>query len=430
MFLHRRTLLAAVPVATAVALGACSSGRDAGDETVPLRIAWWGSDSRAAATQRALDLYAAEHPGVTLRGEPTSFTGYFDKLATQTAAKDAPDVVQMQYLYLAEYARRGALVALDEYDPAPLDLARYDAVIEKQGVIEGKRYALPSGANTQMVAVAPEVLAKAEIEVPAATWTWQDFETAAQAVVDSGAARYAANDFTTADWVFDFWLTQRGGTFYTEDGALGFTESDLAEFWSWGAGLRDRGWLPPMSLTVESEDLPLHPIAKGTGAFDFGYSAQLAGLTSASGRELTPLPFPSGAAPAQYIIGTGLAWVITSSSSNPQAAAELIAFLTGDAEAATAQGLERGAPLTAEGRAAVGEGAEGVTATTLEFTEAVLASPLAADSVFYNRPPIGASAVTALFTTGAQEIGFGRKTASEAAKVFRAGAEAEIARQG
>ncbi len=418
--------IAALSFLVVMATAACSTAADE-PSSPTLRITWWGSDSRTAATQAALDLYSVRHPEVTFVVEPASFSGYFDRLGTQVAAREAPDIVQMQYLYLNEYAQRGALVELDQYRPKPLDLSLFDKVIGNQGVIGGTRYAVPAGANTQTVLTSTEAFRKAGVAVPGADWTWDDFEDMADKLVSSGVVDHASGDFTPLDWVFDYWLTQRGGTFYTEDGELGFTAEQLAEFWSWGVDLREKGYLPPMTVTAEVGDLETYPVATGTAAMDFIYSAQITGFDGLIDGGVEPVPFPSDGLPAQYVIGTGMAWVISTNSRHPELAADVIAFLTSDPEAIALQGMERGAPLTGQGRATLAKDATGATARTISFTEEVLARPTVPDSVFYNRPPLGANQVSGLFTSNAQLVGFAKLSPEAAAREFVAAASKELA---
>lgn len=409
------------------AVAGCTSGDRPGSAEAPtLRITWWGSDSRTAATQAALDLYTERHPEVTFVVEPASFSGYFDRLGTQVAAQDAPGIVQMQYLYLTEYAQRGSLVPLDQFSPAPINLDLYDKVIGNQGVIGGTRYAVPAGANTQTVLTSTEAFRKAGVELPGADWTWDDFEEIAEKLVASGVVDHAAGDFTHLDWVFDYWLSQHGGTFYSEDGRLGFSAEQLAEYWAWGEELRAKKYLPPMTVTAEVGDLETYPVATGAAAMDFIYSAQITGFDGLIPSGVEPVPFPTGDQPAQYVVGTGMAWVVMANSEYPELAADVIAFLTSDPEAIALQGMERGAPLTGQGRDELAKDATGATARTISFTEEVLGRPTAPDSVFYNRPPLGASQVSGLFTTHAQLVGFGKLSAEAAARDFIAAATKEL----
>ncbi|MNB80104.1 putative ABC transporter substrate-binding protein YesO [compost metagenome] len=64
-------------------------------EPVKLRIMWWGSQPRHEATLAALDLYTKNNPNVTFEPEYSGMDGYLDKLSTRAAAKNAPDIVQL-----------------------------------------------------------------------------------------------------------------------------------------------------------------------------------------------------------------------------------------------------------------------------------------------------------------------------------------------
>lgn len=77
-----------------------------------MRAVWWGNAQRTATTEEALAAFTTAHPGTTVASEPTEWGGYWDKLATQLAAHDAPDLVQMDEKYLLEYVQRGALASL------------------------------------------------------------------------------------------------------------------------------------------------------------------------------------------------------------------------------------------------------------------------------------------------------------------------------
>jgi multiple sugar transport system substrate-binding protein len=84
------------------------SGKDnstvAGQTPVKLRILWWGSQARHDVTLKVLDLYTVKHPNVTFEPEYQGFDGYLDKLSTQAAAKNAPDVFQMDAAWFNDWA--------------------------------------------------------------------------------------------------------------------------------------------------------------------------------------------------------------------------------------------------------------------------------------------------------------------------------------
>lgn len=78
-------------------------GVAAAQDPVTIRFTWWGNPDRDARTNQMVQLFMEAHPWITVVTEPTVFDGYFDKLATSTAAGDAPDVITMGGTYPTEY---------------------------------------------------------------------------------------------------------------------------------------------------------------------------------------------------------------------------------------------------------------------------------------------------------------------------------------
>ncbi len=79
-----------------------SSSKSDGDQ-VELRMVWWGSQDRHDRTLKVIDQYMEENPHVTISPEFTGWDGYWEKMATQAAGGNLPDIVQMDYKYLSEY---------------------------------------------------------------------------------------------------------------------------------------------------------------------------------------------------------------------------------------------------------------------------------------------------------------------------------------
>ena len=115
--LSRRALMgSAFGAALAAGLGGfagCSSGSSGSSgSTGPLRFTFWGPNFYQQFTKEMVDAFTSSS-GVPVSVEPAEWSGYWDKLATQTAANDSPDVINMDGKYLAEYAGRGALADLE-----------------------------------------------------------------------------------------------------------------------------------------------------------------------------------------------------------------------------------------------------------------------------------------------------------------------------
>jgi hypothetical protein len=93
-----------------------------------LRFAWWGGGSRHAATLKALRLFEQRHPGVRVKAEYMGFNGYLERLTTQIAGRSEPDLMQINWAWMAMFSKRGtgfadlrphrALLPLDQFSPA------------------------------------------------------------------------------------------------------------------------------------------------------------------------------------------------------------------------------------------------------------------------------------------------------------------------
>ena len=160
--------------ATTIGLTGCAPGSnnssggggDAG--TADLAFTWWGNDVRNKNTTAAIEAYTKANPGVKIAPQPGEWSSYWDKLATQVAGNTAPDVIQMDMAYIAEYGNRQALLDLSGVDTSKFIEGTVDS-----GKINDTLYGINAGINCLVVLVNPKVFEKANMDVPDdKTWTW------------------------------------------------------------------------------------------------------------------------------------------------------------------------------------------------------------------------------------------------------------------
>ena len=166
MKLTRRTFIVAAG-AGAVA-GSLSSLSLA--QGVRLRAYWWGNPDRDRRTKAMLDAYAKKS-GTQIAAESLGWNDYWTKLATQTAGGNAPDLIQMDYRYLFEYARRGTLLPLDKLLPLP-DFSPQE---KDGGKVDGKLYGVNLGSNSKALVYDVATLAKVGVSAIDPAWNWDDF---------------------------------------------------------------------------------------------------------------------------------------------------------------------------------------------------------------------------------------------------------------
>ena len=113
--LRRRLLTALAGAPVLAGLGACTGADDSSAETerIQLSVFWWGGQRRAELTEQALRLDSQRNPRVTFQVTWQGEAGYYERLATEASAGNAPDLFQIDDTYLTEYARRGILLNLE-----------------------------------------------------------------------------------------------------------------------------------------------------------------------------------------------------------------------------------------------------------------------------------------------------------------------------
>ena len=75
--------------------GDSSAATEADKSPVTLNIAWWGSQTRNTYTQKLLDMYHQKYPNVSFTGTPSGYDSYEQKLSTQAAGNELPDLMSV-----------------------------------------------------------------------------------------------------------------------------------------------------------------------------------------------------------------------------------------------------------------------------------------------------------------------------------------------
>lgn len=142
----------------------CGKGEaTAADGTVTLGFAWWGNEFLNAQTNEATAAFEAANAGVKIDPRPGDWASYWDKLATVTAGKDSPDIIQMDQKYIAEYGGRGALADLSTLG---VDVSGLDPEALATGKYDGRQYGFSTGQNALVVMANTAVFKEAGVELP------------------------------------------------------------------------------------------------------------------------------------------------------------------------------------------------------------------------------------------------------------------------
>ena len=415
--------------AVGVLAGCGTGGGKNADGSVTLRFTWWGNDVRNKQTQQVVDAFQAAHPNIKIQAEPGVWSGYWDKLATQTAANDAPDIIQMDLAYIAEYGGRGALLDLSKQKG--LDLSSFDQNTLAAGQYNNKLYGISTGQNALAVFANVKVFQAAGVPIPDDTkWTWDDYLKTAQALAagasKDGATNYGASLGLT-DQNLSIWLRQRGEQLYTADGQTGFTVDGVASYIAFQKKLLDSKAAPPASVAQEDIGAAVEQTLAATNktGMSFWWTNQLGALTKATGSDIKLLRVPSQNGTAK---GDGLFykpsmyWSASSRTKHPDEVATFIDYLVNSTDVAKVITTERGFSTSPKIQDAIKPLLTPTDKSALDYLTAIKPELGQAPAV----PPVGTSKVADALGRRVTDVLFGRADAQSAAAAFKNDADTLI----
>jgi multiple sugar transport system substrate-binding protein len=424
MAINRRQFLLAAgglaAAATSGGLAACAPGSVGGGGggqggTVNMALAFWGNPTRNKNTQDEIDAYMKANPKVKITGQPGEFQTYWNKLATQTAGGTAPDIIQMDMAYIADYGSRGALLDLGK-----VDVSKFVEGTVDSGKIGGKLVGVNAGINSALIFANPKVFEKAKVDLPDdKTWTWDQMMEVGAEVASKASVPFGIAALMGSDALFGTFVRQHGKELFTESG-LGF---DAAEAQAWYdlmlKGQKAKALGSPAQVSEESaKPLDQSAIVLGNAAMMYYNSNQLEAVDAAAGgQQMKMLRGPSltgKATDRKTWYKASMLWSASAKTKNPDAAIAWINWFANSPDAAAIDKAERGIPPNSEILAGVQSKlspAQQVVAKYIsDIKSEVGATPIAP-------PPGGGTLGTVLFRYGT-DVFFGRASTADAAKKF------------
>jgi pectin-derived oligosaccharide transport system substrate-binding protein len=413
--MNRRQILTAGGAAAGLALAGAPRPLWAQDNR--LRMFWWGSKDRADRTSTVNRLYEAAHPEVKITGENLGWPDYWPRLATQTAGRNAPDLIQMDYRYIVEYARRGALLPLDEYMPSILKIDDFGGPSIDCGRVDGKLYGINLGNNSTAFVYDAEAVKQLGVEVPSWDWSWTQWADWSLAVAQKKPGYWGMQDAGGVEPSLDCWTRQRGKSLYTAEGRLGFDVKDMEDWFGFWHGLRQKGAVPPADVQALDKNAPESSmLALGRAAAISTNSNQLVAHQALVKSKLDMTLQPSGgpgAKPGQYLKPSML-WSISARSTVAEQAVRVVNYYVTDPEAGKALGVERGVPASKALRDVVGPTLDAQNKIALDYIAFITdkVGPLPPSA------PKGAGEISFLLKRVNEQVGFEQASPADGAKQF------------
>jgi multiple sugar transport system substrate-binding protein len=314
-------------------------------EPVKLRMAWWGGEARAKKYNQALDLYESKNAAKITR-ETAEFNPYWEKMNTQMAGGNPPDLINM-HSQVTQFLHRNVLVPLDSYvSSGTLNLKDVEQWEIDTGKFNGKIMMVSYGVTTPAVFYNTELFKKAGVEAPKSGWTWEDFSKTATNI-SKALDKQAWGTTDQGAWAgsFEIAMLQRGKPLFTKEGKLGVTKEDVAAHWKMWEDLRKSGGAPPAERSAEDTGVQADSmLAKSKAAMHIINANQLQIYQGYNKDKLALVRVPNGPQPAYATVGTY--YSIAQKSAAPDETAKLLNFLVNDPDVAKIFLAEYGPPAS------------------------------------------------------------------------------------
>lgn len=362
---NRWLLAVLVTLATATLAFASGQAEASGDsaageaeEEIVLRFSWWGGETRHNAYLEALDLFMERNPDITVEAEFSGWNGYIDKLRTQMAAGEQPDVFNAGLDGPWGVLPRNGFMPIDEYGTIQTDQLSDSQL--SQLTIEGNLLGLPLNSQVRSgYLINKSLLDDLGIDLPDYRWTWEDFANLANEIYEkSDGETYGVLDeaggITYGSHGKRLWMISHFNNAIMDEEGVPLTTDQLREYYSWWTDLRESGGASSAEITVGADANQNSPILDrqvGMIALALGSYARFESNTD---DQLVLVPPPQG----EYNnneLATGTMTAMSSTTEHPEAAARLIDFLINDVDAGLIMRTEVGIPSNAERRAALVE---------------------------------------------------------------------------
>lgn len=338
---------------TTQAASAAQSGVTGGSAS--MTFAWWGNQVRNEETQNAIDTYVKANPGVSIDGQFSQWADYWQKLATASAGNSLPDVIQMDYAYLNQYAGSGLLYDLSEFTKdGTIDTSKWNQSMVNSGTVDGKLYAVCAGINAPCMIYDKAITDAAGVTIKD-NMTLDEFVQAAKTIYEKTG--YKTNvEYGEATGVFTTWLRSDGVVFFTDDGVQA-SKDQLTEYYKIYEDGMTNGWMvsPEIFAELTIGTVEQDPLVYGTSPEARSWCAWKTSNMYVSylnvaqeGQELLMTTQPSKDPKKSNYLKPGQFFSVSRDAKDPKASAQFLGWLINSSEANECLKGERGIPLNSD----------------------------------------------------------------------------------
>ncbi|GHT66539.1 sugar ABC transporter substrate-binding protein [Spirochaetia bacterium] len=329
-----------------------------GSGTITLRFAWWGSDARHKATLAAIDKYQQLHPNIRIEGEYSAIDTYYSRLVTQFSGGTAPDIIQIDYPWITDFAAQGNFLEnFNDYKNL-VDLSKFDASYLQGWCMNGNRLeGIPFALNGYTMFYNKKAVDMAGIDLNTdSKWSWDKLVSEGEKF----AAKYPDYIFLHSDPqtleknIFKPYLIQTyGGEYINSDLTLPFGRPNLVQTYRFMLSLLDKKLIQSVSDTAAYDGkIDQNPIwANGKAALCIRWTSDISQLMNSNVEILTArLPVITGSTDTAINTKPSMLATVYSGSKYKEEAFKFINWIILETEALDIVTDVRGVPAAASSR--------------------------------------------------------------------------------
>jgi len=377
------------------------------EEKKTMKVLWWGSQTRHDSTTEMLKVYNELHPELNIEIDYAPWSDYWTKLATQVSGGTLPDVIQMSYAYITQYALNGALLDFTPYiESGALNLDNVADSIIAAGEYMGGNYGITTGTNALVLMYDPAMVG--DYEVP----TFMTYSEYVDLCKDLYEEFGYTENFVSAPGFnqLNLYVRSLGYEFYADDQkSLGFDDPQIvADMLELAATSIQEGWglNPAKAVAIDG----FSSITAGDTWAVIHWTNELNATETGNGTKLEMVAFPTAddAVRGGTYFNPSMLWSVSATSEVKDEAVEFINWFVNDLTPYEITGTDRGFPISTAVIEAIApsfdEQNQKIANTIAAFSEDGRTSP-----VMPANPPADTE-IVALLTDLVEEVQYGLVT--------------------
>lgn len=395
--------------------GAPETGADA---PVTLRFAWWGNQVRNDLTQKANERYHELNGNVSVQGSFYQWSDYWSKMATQSAGKQMPDIIQMDLSHIDQYVSNNQLLDLTPYiESGALDTSKIPENILVMGKVGEGNYGIAAGVNVMCLFYDKAITDSVGVTIED-NMTFDAFvEVAKKITAETG---YRAKLIYDANYMRD-WARAEGISIQKAEMPVDSADAYVPYFQILVDGVAEGWHTTPDVMTGNA--IEMEPLVYGSTPETMswctlnGGSNQLTALQKAAkeGQKITVSTIPTSDPIKSNYLKPSMFFSISADTKNPDAAVAFLNYLINSVEANEILLGERGVPINTDIADFIYDKITPGEQEVIKFvTEVVTPNSSPIDPP----DPKGSSELNAALRDIVEKVGYGEYSAEEAAQEY------------